>query len=330
MPSVVMRAEAPWRRLRPVFLLLAAGPVAAQPLIEPLQPLDFGTLAIPANDSIGAFTYPRSGHNASIEGHLVRVAPGMPGRYALSGFPADTLLDVTLEATTLTAGGSGIPEPLQVVSYDVGELRSNALGEAELVLGARLTTTGNGGVYQDAPYHGTTVLRLDYWHPDEKAYVFSVETIDLKAEVRSTLAVEQVSALNFGTLFARATPDHQARLTLAPNGAIDISNPGTSRFVSLSRPEPAVIRVSGAAPNYLLQITPQASEVQLRHTQNPLGSPHFILDPLVTSPAGSGTTDANGELVIRVGGTLHTALTPTVQIYPSGTYQGSYELTVEY
>ena len=45
-------------------------------------------------------------------------------------------------------------------NYDYAELTTDTQGTAELSLGARLTTTGNAGSYVDAPYGGTTVLRV--------------------------------------------------------------------------------------------------------------------------------------------------------------------------
>lgn len=313
-----------------LFWLATTNAAVSQPLIEEQQRLNFGTLAIAANTSVSRFTYPRTGANINIEGQFVLISNGSPGRYSFSGFPAFTTLSVSLNTTTLTAGGTGIPEPLTVDNYDFAALTTDAQGEAELSLGARLNTSGNGGSYVDALYSGTTVLRVDYWQPDVKAYVFNIRNIDLEAEQRSTLTINQEQQLNFGTLFARTSNTVQAVLTLSPSGSYTISEPGNSRLVSLVKPSEGVLRVSGAASDYSLTITPQAGDVLLEHTTSPGSAPHFILNALVTSPGGTGTTDANGELLIKIGGTLKTELTASPAIYPSGQYEGTYQLTVSY
>jgi hypothetical protein len=119
-------------------------------------------------------------------------------------------------------------------------------------------------------------------------------------------------------------------LTLLPSGSYTIAEPGDSRLVSLVKPNLGIIRVSGAAPNYSLSITPQVADVLLEHTVSPGTSPHIILSTLVTSPNQNGTVDANGELLIKIGGTLKTELTALPEIYPAGNYEGTYQLTVSY
>ena len=317
--------------LSTILLWMATTTAAlSQPLIEEQQRLNFGTLAIAANATVSRFTYPRTGSNLSIEGQFVLIASGTPGRYSFTGFPAYTTLSVDLGTTTLTAGGIGITEPLTVDNYDFAELTTDALGEAELSLGARLETTGNGGSYEDSPYSGTTVLRVDYWQPDVKGYVSNSKTIDLQTELRSTLTIDQEQQLNFGTLFARSSNTSQAVLTLSPSGSYTITEPDNSRLVSLVKPDQGVLRVSGAASNYSLTVSPQATDVLLEHTESPGSAPHFILSDLLTSPDGTGITDANGELLIKIGGTLKTELTASPEIYPSGQYEGTYQLTVSY
>jgi hypothetical protein len=333
MPLVVWLRGARFRRpfILPVLLWLATITSAVSaPLIEEQQRLNFGRLAIADNTIISRFTYPRTGLNINIQGHFVLISSGSPGRYYFSGFPAYTTLNVSLNNTTLTANGSGIPEPLSVDNYDFGTLVTDAQGEAELSLGARLSTSGNGGSYGDAPYSGSTVLRVDYWQPDAKDYVFNIQAIDLEAELSSTLAINEVQQLSFGTLYASSSNTEQAVLTLSPTGSYSISEPGNSRLVSITRPSQGIIRVSGAASYYGLTITPQAGDVLLEHTTNPGSAPHFLLSALLTSPSVTGTTDANGELLIKIGGTLKTELTAAPEVYPSGQYQGTYQLTVSY
>ncbi|ASJ75936.1 DUF4402 domain-containing protein [Granulosicoccus antarcticus] len=302
----------------------------AQPLIEELQNLRFGKLAISANDTVSQFTFSRTGNNINIEGQFVLIEKGLPGLFQFSGFPPTTRLNVSLDSTTLTAETIGITEPLSVDNYDFPQVTTDSEGNAELSLGARLGTTGNGGTYEDYLYSGTTSLRVDYWQPDADAFVSSSKVIFLETELSSTLTIDQEQQLHFGTLFARTSITSQASMTLSPAGTYKISEPENSRLVSIVKPEEGVLRVSGAAANYTLSVTPQVADVLLEHTENPASAPHLILSDLLTSPDGIGRTDANGEMLITIGGTLKTEITSSPQIYPSGRYEGTYEITVSY
>ena len=302
----------------------------SQPLIEEQQRLDFGMLAVGENTTVSRFTYPQTGNNISIEGQFVLISRGTPGRYRFSGFPAFTTLSVSIVNTTLTAGETGIPNLLTVDNYIFAEPTTDALGVAELSLGARLNTSGNGGSYVDAPYDGTTVLRVDYWQPEAGSFVSNSSLIEIGTELRSTLTISVEQQLHFGTLFARSSSTGQASLSVTPSGKYTINEPESSRLVSIARPTQGILRVSGAAPNYNLTITPQAEDVLLEHTQFPNSAPHFILSSLITSPDGTGTSDSNGELLITIGGTLKTEQTTSPVIYPSGQYEGIYQITVSY
>ncbi len=320
---------------RPFFAIIVLWLVTitsslAAPLITELQRFNFGTIALSSNATTSRFNYPKSGSNPSIEGQFVLIGSGTPGRFAFSDFPANTTLTVTLSNTSLSASGVGISEALSVDNYDFVDITTDPNGDAELIFGARLNSSGNGNSYADAGYEGTTQLRVDYWQPDQEAFVFNTQIIDLEVELSSTLALNQEQQLDFGMLFARTSNIEQAVLTLSPSGSYTTSEPGNTRLVSITRPTPGIIRVSGAAAYYNLSITPQAGDILLEHTISPGSSPHLILNTLVTSPSGTGTTDANGELLIRIGGSLSTELTASPETYPSGQYEGIYQLTVSY
>jgi len=318
--------------LRCLFFVsgLLAFPVGAQPVVEELIALDFGTLAITGNDSVSTLELPRSGRNLAVSGDLVIVEVGAPGRYLLTGFPPGTNVDIDLSETTLTAGGTGVPEPLAVDRFNAGSTFTNEQGEAEVQLGASFSTSGNGGVYEDAPYSGDSAMRLTYWEPDVGNHVTVSKNVTFTGEVRSSLELEELQGLHFGILFARATPDNQATMRLFPDGRVNIANAGDARMVSLSEAAPGVLLVGGGAPNRDLTIDIQAGDVLLRHVQQPAG-PHFVLSDLETSPASSGSTNETGRLEIRVGGTLSTQLIKTgTSVYPAGTYEGTYSVTVSY
>jgi len=87
--------------------------------------------------------------------------------------------------------------------------------------------------------------------------------------------------------------------------------------------------ISGAAPNRQLSIDLPTSDIQLRNAEEPT-APYFILSDFVSSPSGTGRTDEDGVLEVFLGGTLSTQLTTEEVVYPAGTYQATYDITVSY
>lgn len=324
-----------WKALKgaPVGCLLlvcAFLPLSARAQsVEVLDPFTFGVLAIPSNSAVSELELPRSGRNVVVTGSIVLVSLGQPGRYLLSELPANMPVEISANDVDLTYAGVAGSEALQVDQYDTTDTVTNALGEAEIQLGAVLRTTGNGNLYEDGPYFGSTQLFLTYWQSDMGQYVTKGFTIELEAEIRTSFNLEETAALSFGTVFARATPADQAEFRLATDGKFSIVNPGNARFVSLSKPQPAVLSVSGAAPNRELAIDLPESDIQLRNTEEP-EAPYFILNNFVSLPSSTGRTDENGLLEIFLGGTLSTQLTAEEIVYPAGTYEATYDITVSY
>lgn len=312
-----------------LFLLLIPSSLWAQIVVDELEPFDFGTLAIPSNTAVSELVFPRTGRNLTIEGDIVLVERGTTGRYLLSGFPPNVSIELEVDDTELRAE-DGLTEPLDIDQYDANDLVANEAGEVELQLGGRLQTSGTGEPHEDSLYTGSTTLRFEYWEPEQGDFVTSSANIDLATEVRTSINVEEAQALHFGTLFARTSADDQASLTLSPEGGIEISSPGASRLVQLEPPEVGVLQITGAAANVDLAIEADSGPVLLEHSESPGSAPHFVLDPIKTSPEESGRTDGDGFLEIRVGGTLTTEETAETTVYPEGVYQGTYEMTISY
>ncbi|WP_396621832.1 DUF4402 domain-containing protein [Marinobacter sp. W-8] len=312
-----------------LFLFYISPSVISAQEIEESIALSFGTVAITGNNSISTLELPRSGRNLVITGNLIAVENGEPGRYRLTGFPPNTSVDIEVDSASMTAGGTGIPEPITVHNFDIASVFTNDLGEAEFQLGASFSTSGNGGDYQDAPYSGGAQMRLNFWAPSVADFVTVTQNVEFRGEVRSGFALNEAVAMHFGTLFARGEPNNQASLRLFPDGRLDIDNNGDAKILSLSPPRAAVLVVSGAAPNRELSIGVDSSDIEMRHRDNPTG-PHFILTNIETSPSGTGRTDDTGELEIGVGATLTTQKTSSNVVYPSGTYEATYSITVSY
>ena len=96
---------------------------------------------------------------------------------------------------------------------------------------------------------------------------------------------------------------------------------------------PGVVTITGAPPFTAMTIT-VLTAVTL---QNPatVGEATFTADLDATGLGYSLTTDAAGELVIQIGGTLTTEVAGMdengiAKVYTDGTYIGTYSLTVSY
>jgi hypothetical protein len=313
-----------------LFFFLSQIPLLANAQsVEELDPLEFGIFAIPSNSGVSEVELPRSGRNIGVTGSIVVISAGFPGRYLLSELPANTPIDISANDTELRYAGAGGSEVLRISQYDAASVVTNNQGETEIQLGGLLKTTGNGNFYEDGPYTGSTQLLLTYWESEIGEYVTRGFNIEINSQVRTSFSLEESAALNFGTVFARATAEDQAEFRLAADGKFSLVNRGDARFVSLSKPQPAVLLVSGAAPDRELAIELPDSDIILRNTEEPSG-PHFILSQFVSAPVGTGRTDEDGILEILLGGTLSTQLTSNDVVYPAGIYEATYDITVSY
>ncbi len=135
---------------------------ASAEAITEQQPLSFGQFAITDNTIVSTMTIPYNGLPPSVTGNIIPITPGQAGHYLLSGFPAYVLFYITVTSSNLTKGGTGQPEPLVLDNFTHPTLTANANGEALLKLGARLSTTGNGVSYVDAPYSGTITITVSW------------------------------------------------------------------------------------------------------------------------------------------------------------------------
>ncbi len=133
------------------FGVLHAGTITVE------VPLDFGTVALVNNNAVYTL---RVGQNGSIshDSEFVIITSGVPGRYFLSAFPANTLINVSV----VTADPSGWTElagftdpsstQFQVKNFDtIASLNTDANGEKTIYIGATLFTSGTGN-YIDAQY----------------------------------------------------------------------------------------------------------------------------------------------------------------------------------
>lgn len=320
-----------WRLFLCCLVGALATPASAQeaPSFEVLQNLDFGTIAVPANDPPEkVLRVPVTGA-ASYDAGLIQLVPPIRGRYDLSNLPANTRVTVTSGSGNLSAGGLGLPPYFIFDDLVSNEPLTDVNGAAELVLTGSLKTSATGQAYPDAPYEGDAIVELSYFSPEAGQVVTQFETIDITVEASTGLNLTEVESLTFGTLAASSGPGGQAAMILAPNGEITVTTAPNARLTPLSGSSPATILVEGAAGFYDLTINVEAGAIELVNTSLP-SAPVFEVSDFTTVPSGSGRTDQDGQLEIQVGATIRTENADVSASYPEGIYTGTYLLTVEY
>ncbi|MBR0565932.1 DUF4402 domain-containing protein [Azoarcus sp. L1K30] len=309
--------------------LFGAACAWADPALDVIEGLDFGTFALRSNSAVSALRLSASSKVTS-SGDIIPVGGAIAGNYHLRGFPASVVLSFELDNTLMSEGGFGLPEHFQISTYEVpSSLVTNAAGEADFSIGARLQSSGSGAPYGDAPYSGSTQLRIRYWSAAVNEYLTFIDQIDLSARVQSTLNLEENQALSFGNIAAFPHASNIARLTLSPNGTVSVSSTGPgARLIALGGAQPGKFTVSGAAANQTIHITPQPGSIFVTHTTLGGSTARFVAKDFVTTPNGSAQTNASGQLSVALGASLETEA--GTQGYADGEYRGTYTLEVSY
>ncbi len=325
------RDSACWRQIRGILLTIWLGlpgqASAAPPEIIELQRLDFGTVAIKTNEASSSLTVSPQG-TASYGTAFVYIAATTPGRYRLSGFPAYTDLTLTLPSFPISLGGTGSGQLLTLtapVSLPLA-LRTDQNGEVEFNLGATLSTSGNGPMYEDGVYLGRPMLTLDFLA--DGIPVQSFLEIDVQTEVRTNLQLAEIDRLHFGRFVAISSNTDQASMTMSPTGALSYSNAGNARVLRFGGETPGRYRVSAGAAFATVNLTLPTETVFLTHQSQASDVARFLVDSFTTQPSAALQLDAQGALEFRLGATLRTE--QTAKRYQDGEYSGVFSLSVDY
>lgn len=317
------------------FMLLFVGagltlPIKARAniVVDEVRPLNLGTLAIPTNSTPTSLVLQLNEQLIAAAG-IVVVSPAYTGLYEVTGLPASVRATVTVTNTALTLMGSGAGEKLHLSSFATPPLFTNPNGQLTFPLAVTATSSGNGNGYLDGDYQANATMTIRYWSPSDNQYREHYFYFNPFATLQTGVNLVEESALHFGTLFARAEANEQAKLILKPNGNTEIINAGEAQLVSISPAQPARLKVTGAAKHYRISIVLPNAPVLLKH-QSYTGAPRFIISDFHSVPALSGVTNHEGEVEFNVGATLSTELTPTTLVYPTGRYQGTFEVIVSY
>ena len=141
----------------PLLLLLPTLSVHAA-MVE-LQEFSFGTFALVDNSVVSQLIIPHTTAAPWKTNKLFILSNGQPGHYQLSGFPANTALNVSIADYFLLLGGG---ESFRISHFTFDNMISNNDGEALLKVGATLYSSGSGIPYVNGGFLGTMDIIIDF------------------------------------------------------------------------------------------------------------------------------------------------------------------------
>lgn len=128
--------------------------------------LDFGTIVVINNDSIGQITVNLNG-STTVAGPIILLVPGQPAEIEFFGYPAYTPLSITsnvVTATTTIPFGSSEQFTLTSVNT-LPSVTTDVLGTVIVTVGGTIQTSGVGvgvGEYLDTTYSATYEVIVNF------------------------------------------------------------------------------------------------------------------------------------------------------------------------
>jgi len=147
-------------KLLPILLLVIFIGNASADQTE-ITPLSFGRFVVANNATVSTLTIYHDGKNPRATNNIYPIEQGRPGEYFLSGFPAFTPLDITVIANDdLTTDGPTEEFVVSDVTFD--DVTTDANGEGTLIIGATLSTSGNGTGYVSSDYDAVIMINISF------------------------------------------------------------------------------------------------------------------------------------------------------------------------
>lgn len=115
-----------------------------------IVPLWFGRFVVADNSTVSTMTIRHDGRNPIATNQIYPIEFGTAGEYQLFNFPAFTPLAITITGNDLTTPGP--TEVFSIGSFTFEDVTTDVNGEAVLVVGATLSTSGSGTAYVSAEY----------------------------------------------------------------------------------------------------------------------------------------------------------------------------------
>lgn len=134
--------------------------------VREVKPLSFGVIALKDNNASYSMRITFAGQ-IQTDPEIVVIEPGHPAQYELTGFTANTQLNVTVivPSTQTQLAGASDPATSQFTITDHHTfspiISTDNLGNAIVNVGATLTTSGSG-FYKDATYFSPMTIMVNY------------------------------------------------------------------------------------------------------------------------------------------------------------------------
>ena len=126
-----------------------------------ITPLSFGRFVVADNNTVSTLTVYHDGRNPRATNNIYPIETAIPGEYFLSNFPAFTPLDITV-LTNDDLSTDGPTEEFTVNNVTFEDVTTDANGEATLIIGATLSTTGSGTGYVNAEYDAVIMINISF------------------------------------------------------------------------------------------------------------------------------------------------------------------------
>ncbi len=144
-----------------VFLLILNQYGASAQTITKVQDISFGTFVLKNNTSNHTITISTTGAT-TFTGDIIMLSLGNNGEYTLTGFPPNTALGITIGTGLLSINGSGTGETMTFDSNTHNSPVTDGAGNATLLTGATITTSGSGTMYPDGTYSEQINITVSY------------------------------------------------------------------------------------------------------------------------------------------------------------------------
>ncbi len=125
-----------------------------------ITPLSFGRFVVADNTSVSTLTIYHTGRTQRSTNNIYPIEFGTAGEYQLFNFPAFTPLDIAITGTTISAPGP--TERFTIGNFTFDDVTTDANGEAIIIVGATISTSGNGTPYVSAEYDSIYNIVISY------------------------------------------------------------------------------------------------------------------------------------------------------------------------
>lgn len=140
--------------------VLAINSIQAQADSAEITPLSFGRFVVANNGSVSTLRVRHDGRAQVVSGSIYPIEFGTAGEYYLSGYPAFTPLTISISGFDLSTDGP--TEEFTISDFTFEDVTTDENGEATLIVGATISTSGNGNSYVNSTYDATINITITF------------------------------------------------------------------------------------------------------------------------------------------------------------------------